>query len=71
MRSPVLIAAVTVVVAVTIAVIGEALNFGSGAYLAAVVLGILAVSLIDRDRFWAADLRRERERSRGPGADPS
>jgi hypothetical protein len=57
MRSPLLIGAAAVAVAVLIAVIGAALEFGSAAYLGALVLGILVVSLIDRDRFWAADLR--------------
>lgn len=53
-----LIAAAAVVVAVVLALIGEALSFGDGADLAALVIGMLVVSLIDR--FWAADLRRTR-----------
>jgi len=64
MRSPVLIVAATVVLSVTIGLIGEALEFGSAAYLAALVIGSLAVSLIDRDRFWGADLLRDAARRR-------
>lgn len=60
LRSSVLIASAIVVVAVAVALIGEALAFGSARLLAALVIGLLAVSLIDRDRFWAADLRRTR-----------
>ena len=64
MRSPVLIVAAIVVVSVTVALIGEALALGSVAYLAALVIGSVAVSLIDPDRFWGADLLREAARRR-------
>ncbi len=64
MRSLVLVFAAMVVLAVGIALIGEALSFGSAAYLAAFVIGLLAVSLIDRDRFWGADLLRDASRRR-------
>lgn len=60
MRSPVLVVAATVIVDGVIALISEALSFGSAVYLAAFVIGLLAISLIDRDRFWDADLRRTR-----------
>jgi len=60
MRSPALIAAAIVIFAVAVALIGEALSFSSAAYLAALVIGLLAISMIDRDRFWGADLRRTR-----------
>jgi membrane associated rhomboid family serine protease len=59
-RSPVLIVVATVIVAGVIALIGETLSFSSAAYLAAFVIGLLAISLLDRDRFRGADLRRTR-----------
>lgn len=64
MRSPVVIVSAIVVVSVAIALVGETFSFGSAAYLAALVIGGLGVSLIDRDRFWGADLRRDASRRR-------
>ena len=58
MRSPYLIAAAAALVGVAIGIIGNALSFDGGAYLVALLVGMLLVSLIDRDRFWGADLRR-------------
>jgi hypothetical protein len=66
MRSLLLIGAAAITVGVSIGLVGKALDFGSAAYLAALVVGVLVVSLVDRDRFWAADIRRQRrERQHG------
>ncbi len=43
---------------VLLAIIGDALEFGSGGYLAAVLVGMLLTSLTDRERFWGASERR-------------
>ncbi len=49
-----------IAVGLAVALIGEALDFGGLAYLAALVVGLLLVSLTDRDRFYLRDLRPHR-----------
>lgn len=55
-----LTAAVVVLVAFAIALVGEALNLGSPYYPVAFLIGIFLVSLTDRDRFYGRDLHGHR-----------
>jgi len=52
--------AVLLLVAFAIALLGEALDLGSPYYLVAFFIGMFLVSLTDRDRFYARDLRPHR-----------
>ncbi len=49
--------AAVLLVALAIALVGETLKLGSPYYLVAFVIGLFLVSLTDRDRFYARDLR--------------
>ncbi len=54
-----LTALVMVAVAVAIVAIGELLHLHGPYYPIAFILGLFVIGLSDRDRFYAADLRRE------------
>ncbi len=49
---------VSLAVAAIIGLVGKQLGFDGAAYLASLFVGMFLVSLTDRDRFYAADLRR-------------
>ena len=52
MRSTLLIAVALIAVGITAAVIGNALQFSGGAWLASMLVGVFLVSLVDRERFY-------------------
>lgn len=50
----------TIVAGLLAGTLGRELGFSPVAYLAALLVVMFAISLLDRDRFYAADLRRRR-----------
>jgi len=54
MRSPILLILAGLAIAAVAAVIGQALDFGGLAWLLALVVVMLAISAVDRERFYGA-----------------
>lgn len=57
MRSPVLLGIATVAIAIAIGLAGSALALQGPAWIGALLIGMLLVSLVDPQRFYSADPR--------------